>query len=86
MLRHAAVVSVFPNAPMATSKASQRRPRNSAAEAKGAVLLMSVYLVPRWCRDSKAKTQRDAVGFDGTYLRAMAIAGCLIPFPGPILT
>mmetsp|Transcript_68012 Transcript_68012/g.106810 ORF Transcript_68012/g.106810 Transcript_68012/m.106810 type:complete len:224 (-) Transcript_68012:398-1069(-) len=38
------VVKVFPSAPMATSTASQCRPRSSAADAKGAVWLMSVYL------------------------------------------
>mmetsp|Transcript_63537 Transcript_63537/g.139218 ORF Transcript_63537/g.139218 Transcript_63537/m.139218 type:complete len:228 (-) Transcript_63537:885-1568(-) len=37
------VVKVFPSAPMATSTASQCRPRSSAAEANGAVWLMSVY-------------------------------------------
>ena len=36
------VVKVFPSAPMATSTASQCR--SSAAEANGAVWLMSVYL------------------------------------------
>ena len=42
--RQVTVVKVFPSAPMATSTASQCRPRSSAAEANGAVWLMSVYL------------------------------------------
>ena len=54
------VVKVFPSAPMATSTASQCRPRSSAAEANGAVWLMSVYLTgdrSRWAFPSPQMLQ-----------------------------